>query len=186
MLPMFSLDIETDTSTNGLDPQVAAITDVAVFDGVTGLHLCGPEAEMLAELDTFLMSAPVGLLVTWNGAVFDLPFIDARARLLGVPLSLELEYDPEIPVKYVPTPGYLGGYRYRWGLLDGWDVSPLFAPIAERAGVPHKLKPVARLYGIDVVELDRTRLHEHSPAELREYVLSDVSATWQLAERQLT
>lgn len=177
-----AFDIETDTSVNGLDPQVAAITEIAYFDGDHGGVLSGDEQQILADFSSLVAAWPANWLVTWNGAVFDLPFIDARSRqhFPGGMRGLTLNYDPHIPVKYEPTPGYQGGYDATLHSLPHLDISVPFRNICNEIGAPHSLKPAAKALGFQPVELDRANIHSYSSAEREEYALSDARITWQL------
>ena len=92
--PLYGLDIETDTTVDGLDPRVGRVLAVAVAqaDGVTVLDdSC--EAELLAGLERHLAGLDPGVLVTWNGARFDLPYLSTRAARGEVALGLRLEAD---------------------------------------------------------------------------------------------
>ena len=59
------------------------------------------------------------------------------------------------------------------------------ARFADEHGVKHSLKPVCAAHGVDMVELDRTRLHEYTPAERAAYALSDSRGTRALTLRLL-
>ncbi len=88
--PLYGLDIETDTSIDGLDPTVGAVVAVAVSSAERDVVLTGDESLLLARLDRHLAGLAAGTIVTWNGASFDLPFLAERARRRGVPLGLRL------------------------------------------------------------------------------------------------
>ncbi|MCU1499705.1 MAG: polymerase family exonuclease domain, partial [Acidimicrobiales bacterium] len=90
---IYGLDIETDTRHDGLDPAVARIVTIALSGTSFDDLYIGDEATMLASLDARLATLDPGVLATWNGATFDLPFIAERARLLGVDLQLQLCLD---------------------------------------------------------------------------------------------
>ena len=110
---VYGLDIETDTTTNGLDPAVARVLTVALSsDGVDEVF-CGDEAMLLRELDLRLAELEPGVIATWNGAAFDLPFIADRASLRQVDLGLQLQLDPGITMRRAPLPGHRGAYRAR-------------------------------------------------------------------------
>ena len=64
---------------------MAPIVAIAVSGPDTDVVLDGPdERSMLTELDALLADLQGGVLVTWNGSGFDLPFIATRAAALGV------------------------------------------------------------------------------------------------------
>ena len=76
---VYGLDIETDTTINGLDSEVAPVLTVALslydYDEV----FSGDEPTILTQLDRRLAELTSGVLATWNGAAFDLPFLADRA-----------------------------------------------------------------------------------------------------------
>ena len=90
---VYGLDIETDTTENGLDPRVAAVVTVALAGPGYEEVFTGPEPELLLDLDERIRELEPGVLATWNGAAFDLPFLSDRAALHGLPLGLWLQHD---------------------------------------------------------------------------------------------
>src|SRR5688572_24694445 len=114
--PLYGLDIETDTSSDGLDPGVARVVAVAVSSEAAGdVVLTGSEAGVLTALDGHLADLEPGVVVTWNGGAFDLPFLATRAERVGIAIGLELAWDPRAyrPGR-VPLPGHLGTYAASW------------------------------------------------------------------------
>jgi hypothetical protein len=184
-LPVYGLDIETDTTVDGLDPATSPVTAVAVATE-TGDHvLLGPEGPMLAQLDRLLAGLPPGLLVTWNGSGFDLPFLADRSRRTGVPLSLELWADPVISRARSGLAGHDTLYRARWfghRHLDGYRLYR--ADVGRSLGLSCGLKPLSRLVGLDPVEVDRTRMQDLTDDALRAYVASDARLARQLVLRR--
>jgi len=182
-----ALDIETETRFGGgLDPLGSAVVAVALaFEGGnTAVFDDADEATLLARVDEVLRSRH-GLLLTWNGAGFDLPFIAVRARILGIDNTLGLltRQDPTLPAKYAPPPGLGDPVRARWHSTAHVDVAHLYRSFAEDHGLQWSLKPIARHHGLEPVEVDRTAIHELSPAELEAYVASDALVTLDLARR---
>lgn len=185
----YALDIETDTEggpNHGLDPRLGGITTVAltveagrvkVFD----LDSEGSEEGILNALDQTLEALAPGIIVTWNGSVFDFPFIAARASRLGLTLPLKMEFSSLIPVKYQPVPGFLGGYKVAWGAHAHVDVQTAYRAQAEAEGIPWSLKPIGRANGFDPIEVDRAKMHLLTRNEERAYAGSDVSLTRNLA-----
>ena len=84
----YGLDIETDTTINGLDARVAAIVAVAVSTAEEDFVLLGEELNILKDLEELISSLSPGVLITWNGNSFDMPFIAERAARAEVPLGL--------------------------------------------------------------------------------------------------
>jgi len=182
-----ALDIETETRFGGgLDPLSSSVVALALAfdDGSTVVFDDADEVTLLTRVDEALRSRH-GLLLTWNGAGFDLPFIAVRSRVLGIETSIGLEtrHDPALPVKYAPPAGLGDPVRARWHATAHVDVAHLYRPFAEEHGLQWSLKPIARRHGLEPVEVDRTAIHELSPAELEAYVASDAIVTLDLARR---
>ena len=180
---IYGLDIETDGRADGVDPTVAAVRAVALagpnFDEV----FTGDEATLLADLDARLATLRPGLLATWNGATFDLPFIADRARLLDVPLDLRLRLDRSLTAHRTPLPGHAGAYRGAWGHHAHLDTFRLYGP-ADPAPA-WSLRTIARLVGLGgggaclpVPDLVNEARHAHASSDAR---LARVLASRRLA-----
>ena len=183
--PVYGLDIETDTTVDGLDPGVARILTIALSsDGVDELFT-GPEPELMRELDDRLATMEPGVIATWNGAAFDLPFMADRAALHGVTLGLRLQHDHAITMRRAPLPGHRGAYRASWfdhGHLDAYrlyrgDVGPALR-------ISCSLKSIARFVGLAPIEVDRTKIHDLSNEALHAYAASDARLARILTERR--
>lgn len=182
--PWYGLDIETDTSIDGLDPSVSRILAVAVAGAGVEIVLDGDETSVLTDLDRSLAELDAGVLITWNGAAFDLPFIADRARALGIEIGLRLVADPSI-ARREPLPGHDGGYRAAWHdhrHLDGYQL--FRADVGAAMHLPCGLKPLARLVGLSVVEVDRETIHRLDPETTRRYVASDARLARELVLRR--
>ena len=79
-VPLYGLDIETDTTVDGLDPSHGGVVAVGLATPEGDEVFLGDEADILTRLDRRLAELAPGVLVTWNGGSFDLPFLAARAR----------------------------------------------------------------------------------------------------------
>ncbi|HNG22690.1 MAG TPA: 3'-5' exonuclease, partial [Microthrixaceae bacterium] len=113
--PLYGLDIETDTSVDGLDPSVSPIVAVAVATPDGDRVFQGAEDLVLHRTDELMSELDPGIVVTWNGSGFDLPFLAERAQRLGVTLGLDLWDDgPERT-----EPGVVRGRWYAHDHLDG-------------------------------------------------------------------
>lgn len=125
------------------------------------------------------------MLVTWNGARFDLPFLADRAALIGVSLGLDLLADHRSRSRRDPLPGHLGGYLGRWHAHRHLDAYAVYrADVGASLGLPCGLKPLAKLLGLSPVEVDRAVIHELSPEQLVDYVASDAILARELAIRR--
>ena len=182
---LYGLDIETDTSTNGLDPAVAPVVAVGLSSEAEGdVAFTGPEAAVLTDLDAYLSTLPPGVIVTWNGAAFDLPFLADRAATHGLEIGLSILWDPAIRKRRDPIPGHVGAYRARWHDHDHLDAYRAYRRIAEDPEISCALKAVARREGFEPIEVDCEQIHTLSPDELASYVLSDARLARLLASRR--
>jgi uncharacterized protein YprB with RNaseH-like and TPR domain len=182
---LYGLDIETDTTIDGLDPRVAPVVAVALATPDTTTVFTGDEATILRDLDRAVAGLPAGVIVTWNGAAFDLPFLADRARACGVTLGLALTADPSLGVRPDPLPGHAGAYRARWGVHRHLDAYRVYrADVGASLGLSCALKAVARLVGLEPVEVDRSDISGLAPDELVAYVASDADVTRRLVLRR--
>jgi hypothetical protein len=181
LLPLlYGLDIETDTTVNGLDPAVSRVVAVSLATDDDTITFTGPEPRLLRALDGHLRRLPAGVLVTWNGSGFDLPFLVDRASAARVRLGLALTPDPTLPHKYPPITGHLAPYRARWRHHQHLDACCLYRTLLP-AGTSCALKRVAERAGLLVREEDRARLHELSAGSLVRYAASDAELARALA-----
>lgn len=184
-VPLYGLDIETDTSTNGLDPAVAAVIAAGLSSSEGGdVAFTGAEATVLADLDAHLAAMPAGVIVTWNGAAFDLPFLADRAAAHGLELGLSILWDPAIKKRRDPIPGHVGAYRARWHDHDHLDAYRAYRRLTDDPELSCALKAVARREGFEPVEVDCEQIHALDPAQLIAYVLSDARLARLLAARR--
>lgn len=183
--PIYGLDIETDTTVDGLDPAVARILTVALSSDEVDELFTGPEPELLAELDQRLASLPPGVIATWNGAAFDLPFIADRAGLYDQHLGLRLEHDPGIIVRGRSLPGHRGAYRAAWHHHAHLDAFRVYrSDVGPALRISCGLKSIARFVGLPVVEVDREQIHGLSQEALHAYASSDARLARVLSERR--
>lgn len=179
---IYGLDIEADTTVNGLDPAVAPLEAIALVGPDLSVVIRGSEAQMLHELDDLLAQVSPGVIITWNGSSFDLPFLETRARLNNIELGLNL----------TPRPGsvqqrFLASW-YQHRHLDAYLAYSyeLTSVIAVSCG----LKAVAALDGLKPIQVDVERLHQLPQDVVDAYVTSDAVVTralvtrrWQWAEQ---
>jgi hypothetical protein len=184
-LAVYGLDIETDTTINGLDPGVARVLTVALASPGFEETFVGEEHELLADLDERLAQLEPGVLATWNGAAFDLPFIADRASLYGMHLGLRLQHDPTIPLHHEPLPGHVGSYRAAWHHHQHVDAYRLYrGDVGPSLRISCSLKSIARLVGLAPVEEDRSRIHDLTNEALHAYAASDARLARILPERR--
>ena len=185
-LPVYGLDIETDTAVDGLDPATSRIVAVAVSTPDGDEVYDGDEASLLLRVDDALAGLAPGILATWNGSNFDLPFMARRAERVGVALGLSLRLDPSIVLRREPLAGESGAYRASWhrhSHLDGYRLYR--SDVGRLLGLSCGLKPMAMLAGLAPVEVERSCLHLLEPSEVRAYVASDARVTRQLVLRRM-
>jgi DNA polymerase elongation subunit (family B) len=182
---VYGLDIETDTTIDGLDPNVAAVVTVALSNDGYDEVFTGNEDTILRELDARLAAVAPGVIATWNGAAFDLPFLADRAELHGIALGLRLRADAGITLDHDPLPGHRSAYRARWHRHGHVDAYRLYrADVGPALKVSCSLKSIARLVGFVPIDVDRTRIHDLSHEMLHAYAASDARLARVLTERR--
>jgi uncharacterized protein YprB with RNaseH-like and TPR domain len=183
---VYGLDIETDTSVDGLDPRVAPVVTVALSLPGHDEIFSGRESTLLFDLAERLRSLPAGVLATWNGAAFDLPFLAQRAELHRLDLGLHLRLDASLRDHRAPLPGHRGAYRGAWHRHSHLDAYRMYrGDVGPVLRVSCSLKSIARLVGLAPVEVDRTRIHDLSREALHAYASSDARLARVLAERRM-
>lgn len=179
----YGLDIETDTARDPLDPTVASITTVAISCSSTERVFRGDEASVLTALDDYLADLAPGVLATWNGSAFDLPFIADRARLLGVDLGLELCLDRRVNIQRTLLPGHAGAYRGAWFHHGHVDTFRLYGH-SSPASPWSSLRTIGRALGLGGHESRPARAHDLTNEALHAHAPSDARLARVLAERR--
>ncbi|MBN2622127.1 MAG: hypothetical protein JXA83_02105 [Acidimicrobiales bacterium] len=183
---IYGLDIETDTTIDGLDPAVSPVVTVALSTTSGDEVFTGPEPDLLAAVDHRLATLEPGIIATWNGGAFDLPFLADRAGACRVELGLVLERDPTVVLSRGPLPGHTGAYRATWHGHRHLDAYRVYrGDVGRVLQVSCSLKAIARVVGLAPVEVDRARIHELPAEVLDAYVASDARLARVLAERRL-
>jgi uncharacterized protein YprB with RNaseH-like and TPR domain len=179
----YGLDIETDTTVDGLDATVAAIVAVAVSTADEDFVLQGEELQILTDLEELVSSLAPGVLITWNGNYFDLPFIAERAARGEV--ALGLRFGPGESSRW-PAAKHPRPYSCSWGEhrhLDGYQLYR--ADLGRQFKISCGLKALSRMLGLAPVEVDRTQIHLLSEQEMHEYVASDARLARELVGRRM-
>jgi uncharacterized protein YprB with RNaseH-like and TPR domain len=179
----YGLDIETDTTLDGLDATVAAIVAVAVSTADEDFVLQGEELQILTDLEELVSSLAPGVLITWNGNYFDLPFIAERAARGEV--ALGLRFGPGESSRW-PAAKHTRPYSCSWGEhrhLDGYQLYR--ADLGRQFRISCGLKALSRMLGLAPVEVDRTQIHLLSEQEMHEYVASDARLARELVGRRM-
>lgn len=206
---IYALDIETHTgfdavlgrNANGLDPREARITEISVSteDG-DAVFSDDDELALISGAERFLASLQPGLVATWNGAFFDLPFLADRISRQAGPESIQAPRStmhligvPGLAPKYAFLPGHSVGYSASWRAAgrsvhdrhQHLDIANAYREQAYREDFRWGLKPTAEANGIEMITVDRTRMHDLTPAERSAYAASDTRGTRLLAIRLL-
>jgi len=183
--PIYGLDIETDTAVDGLDPAVSPVVAVALSTPAGDEVFSGAERDVLVAVDERLATLAPGVVATWNGAAFDLPFLSDRMGRLGLRAGLCLALDPVIALRRPPLAGHAGAYRASWHGHRHIDAYRLYrGDVGPALGVSCSLKAIARLTGLAPVEVDRARIHLLPDEVLRDYAASDARLARLLAARR--
>jgi DNA polymerase I len=188
--------LQFDLETTGLDPDGHRIFLIAVRDpsGTIELLEGADEADLIRRLLARIHAADPDVIENHNLHGFDLPFLDRRARLLGVPLTLgrfgppglrrrgarrgiAQDFDARRRIRLI-APGR--------ELIDTLD-AVLRYDFATRDLPDHGLKAVARHLGIagpGREQIPGARVHEvylSDPERVRRYAASDVEEVAALA-----
>lgn len=178
---LYGLDIETDTSRGGLDPSRAAIVAAAVAGPGHTTVLTGAEASLLVRLETHLGALPPGVLVTWYGSRFDLPFVAERARRCGIDLRLDLSPCTHRRCFDERPYGPERCFDARWGAHRHIDACLAWRQLPDQSRLRCGLKEVARRHGLAPVVVERASIHRLTRSELRLYVARDATLARLLA-----
>lgn len=191
-------DIETDTSPlteeekatwgdvkRGLDPQFSRVTAVSFHQPGRPERVFDADDELDVLVGVHLYVGSLGddvVLAGWNSAGFDVPFLRQRyAHHFPGDAPFAVSPIPGDQPKYPPTPGLGGAVEGAWlghGLVDIYRV--LRPAFAEYPALTASLKPFATALGLDVIEVDRTAMHELSREERYAYVASDTRLVSQI------
>lgn len=189
--------MQVDLETTALDPAEGRIFMVAVRDSrglAVTLEAPAPEdeARLIAELCALVRERDPDVIENHNLFGFDLPFLEARAAALGVPLMLGRAGAPGRLERVREDPR---GRRHRYTvagreLLDTLDAVRRHDFVA-RDMPSHGLKDVARYFGVAGPE--RTYLagaevystYLRDPDSVRRYALDDVAEVDALSQRLL-
>lgn len=180
---IYGIDIETDTRVDGSDPAVASITTVVLSGQGFEEFFIGDEADLLTALDRRLASLPPGLLASWNGATFDLPFIADRAELLGVALRLRLCPDQSLTMGRPTLPGHASAYRASWADHAHLDTYRIYGDTSTGWA---SLRTIGRLIGLGEQGGRAVRRSDLANEALHANAASDARLARSLAERRWT
>jgi DNA polymerase I len=189
------LQFDLETSTLGPDERGARILLIAAGDNRGRVWtLCSDdEAAVLAEFVRVVAETDPDVIEGHNLFNFDVPYLAARAEVLGVPLTLGRNGAPLTlgRERGAPVGGVVRPYRgaHVWGrhLADTLLGVQRF-DVGRGALESHGLKEVAQHYGLadaERVMVDRRRLADEfrrDPDRVRRYAEQDVQETRKLAE----
>jgi DNA polymerase, archaea type len=184
--------LQFDLETTGLDPERDCIFMIAVRDpeGVTTtLEACdtsrGADAELIRRLVAMVQAGDPDVIENHNLHGFDLPFLDRRARILGV--ALPLGRVPSLGLRLrAARRGGIDARRIRLvapgrELIDTMDAVWRY-DFSTRELPGHGLKAVARHLGIARSDRERIpgrevyRTYRRDPERVRRYATADVDA----------
>ncbi len=193
--------MQFDLETTGLDPDCQRIFLIAVRDPSGAAETLeireegdAGEADLIRRLMERILVADPDVLENHNLHGFDLPFLEKRARLLGVPLLLGRIGPPGLRrrgARRGVASGDDDGRKVRFiapgrELIDTLD-AVLRYDFATRDLPNHGLKAVARHLGISGAEREQIRgdliysVYRTDPERVRRYAISDVEEVAALA-----
>ncbi len=188
--------MQIDLETTGLDPQRDRIFLIAVRDPEGRVELLeeADEAALIARLVAVVHAADPDVIENHNLHGFDLPFLDRRAKLLGVPLALGRIGPPGLRQRGARrgvASGPAASRRVRFvapgrELIDTLD-AVLRHDFATRDLPGHGLKAVARHLGLTGPDREHVRgdqihaVYLRDPDRVRRYATADVDEVAGLA-----
>ncbi len=185
--------LQLDLETTGLDPQVDRIFLIAVRDpdGRTDVLEADSEAELIGMLVERVRAADPDVIENHNLHGFDLPFLDRRAKIHGVPLRLGRLGDglQQRGARRGVTTGNQRKIRFvapGRELIDTLD-AVLRHDFATRDLPGHGLKAIARHFGIAAADrevISGEHIHavyRRDPDRVRRYAMADVDEVEGLA-----
>ncbi|TMD73426.1 MAG: DNA polymerase, partial [Chloroflexi bacterium] len=194
--------LQFDLETTALDPHRGRIFMVSMRDN-RGLTMTidaptpGEEAELITRLCALIRERDPDVIENHNLFGFDLPFLEQRAEVLGIPLILGRVGGPTLLERREETLaiGPDARRRTRYSLAGRELIDTLDAvrrhDFVVRDMPSHRLKEVARYFGIAVPErvyLEGAAIFEtyrQDPELVRRYALDDVAEVDGLSRRLL-
>ena len=190
--------LQFDLETTGLSPQKSRIFMVAVRDS-QGLETVleapteADEGRLITKLCQLIRERDPDVIENHNIFGFDLPFLERRAAMLGVPLHLGRKDGLRALERYEAPPSYGRGRQTRYTIPGRELIDTLDAvrrhdfSVRDMSG--HGLKAAARYFGL--ASPDRTYLpgsevfatYQHNPEQVRQYALDDVREVDGLSQR---
>ena len=194
--------LQFDLETTALDPHRGRIFLVAVRDNrglATTLEAphAEDEAQLIADLCTLIRLRDPDVIENQNLFGFDLPFLEQRAAVHGIPLELGREGAPRLLERREETLaiGPEARRRVRYSVAGRELIDTLDAvrrhDFVVRDMPGHGLKEVARYFGMaapDRVYLEGGTIFEtfrRDPQQVRHYALDDVAEVDGLSRRLL-
>jgi DNA polymerase elongation subunit (family B) len=194
--------LQFDLETTALDPRRGRIFMVSIRDSrglATTIEAPAPEDEgkLISKLCTLIHECDPDVIENHNLFGFDLPFLEQRASVLGIPLMLGRAGGPQHLERREETLaiGPEARRRTRYSLAGRELIDTLDAvrrhDFVVRDMPSHSLKDVARYFGIaspNRVYLDGATIFEtyrRDPDRVRSYALDDVSEVDELSQRLL-
>ena len=194
--------LQFDLETTALDPHRGRIFMVAIRDNrglATTLDAPSPgdEAQLITDLCTLIREHDPDVIENHNLFGFDLPFLEQRALVLGVPLALGRQGGPPMLEQRQETLaiGPEARRRTRYSIAGRELIDTLDAvrrhDFVVRDMPSYNLKDVARYFGIaspDRVYIEGAAIFEtyrQEPQRVRQYALDDVAEVDGLSRRLL-
>lgn len=182
--------LQFDLETTALNPQrgrifLVAVRDTAGLSAVLEAPTPADEPGLIADLCALIRERDPDVIENHNLFGFDLPFLEQRARALGVPLRLGRAPGPGLLESY-EEPAALGRRRRARYSIAGRELIDTLDAVwrydfSARDMPGHGLKAAARYFGVAAPE--RTYLagpevfatYQRDPALARRYALDDVA-----------
>jgi DNA polymerase elongation subunit (family B) len=190
--------LQFDLETTSLNPQrgrifLAAVRDTRGLATILEAPTAADEAGLIADLCTLIRERDPDVIENHNLFGFDLPFLEQRARALGVALRLGRAEGLPLLESYDEPAAFRRRRRTRYSVAGRELIDTLEAvrryDFAARDMPGHGLKAAARYFGVAAAE--RTYLagaevfatYQRDPEQVRRYALDDVFEVDGLSQR---
>ncbi len=181
--------LQFDLETTSLSPKHGRIFMVAVHDSkglakVLEAPAAKDEARLIRDLCELIRERDPDVIENHNLFGFDLPFLEERARALGVPLELGRKEGPPRLESYKEPLAFRRARRTRYSLAGRELIDTLDAVLkhdfSARDMPGHGLKAAARYFGVaapDRTYLEGSKIYQTyrtDPRTVRRYAFDDV------------
>ncbi len=174
----YGFDLTTDID-DVVDPLANRVTAIGLATAAGNELYEGDEHEIIELVNRRLAMLPAGVIVSWNGATFDLPFLAVRARLIGIDLDLTLHGDQRSLLADSTLPGLDRPCLASWGHHQHLDLRQVYAKGERRR------RSLRRRVDHESLIPETDELAQHDPSRTAGLGLRLASRRWTVARKSI-